>query len=92
MNASRESIKPDAPIETLNVVLIDEIVLDDVLDWVSGCEFCDDDAMIPFDYLLDAVTDSDPTTTEYLMCRIETCPFCLGQVTEKTRVTVTSKL
>ena len=91
MKVSRALVKSKPPIEKLNVFLVDEAVLDDAVDWVSGCESCDDNALIPFDYLLDVVTDSDPTTTEYLMCRLETCPFCLGQLTEKTRVTVRSK-
>ena len=91
MRVSRASLKSKPPIETLNVVLIEEAVLDDVVEWVSGCDSCDDNAKIPFDYLLDVATDCDPTITEYLMCRLETCPFCLGPITEKTRVTVTGK-
>ncbi len=91
MKVSRESVKTKPSIEKLHVVLIEQAVLDDVVEWVAGCESCDDNAVLPFDYLLDVVTDCDPTVTEYLMCRLETCPFCLSKITEKTRVSVRSR-
>ena len=88
MKVSRAMVKSKPPIDRLNVVLIDEAILDEAVDWVCGCDACDDHALIPFDYLLDLITECDPTITEYLMCRVETCPFCLGELTEKTRVTL----
>ena len=52
--------------EDLDIVLIDETVLLEALEWVSGCENCAEDAFTTFDCLLDAITGCDPTITEYV--------------------------
>jgi len=75
-------------VQDLNVKLIDESVLIETLRWVSGCERCAVNAVIGFDYLLDALTGADPTTTEYIMCRPIRCPKCSGPITEKTHVSI----
>ncbi len=74
--------------EDLAIVLIDETVLLEALEWVSGCENCAEDAFTTLDCLFDAITGCDPTITEYVMWRPGTCPHCSGEVTEKTHVAV----
>ena len=75
-------------IEDLDIVLIEEPILSEALEWVSGCENCAENAFTTFDYLLDAVTGCDPIVTEYMMWRPGLCPQCAGDVTEKTHVGV----
>jgi hypothetical protein len=41
---------------------------------------------MPFDWVLDQVTGSDPTVTDYVLAESGTCPRCRGPVTEKTLV------
>jgi len=77
-----------ACIEEINIVLVGETLLRRSERWVSGCEQCSEIAPITFDYLLDALTNYDPKKTEYLMCRVARCPSCLGEITEKTLVSV----
>jgi len=81
----------DAPgslgeLEQLLVVLIDETTVIQVLAVVGGCERCSENATLPFDYLLDGFTGSDPTVTEYMMHKPGKCPNCNEPITEKTLV------
>ena len=78
--------KPD--VEHTNVVLVDQTVLERALECVSGCELCCDDALIPFDRILDVITGSDPGHTEYILPEIPQCPFCLGELREKTSIKI----
>ena len=55
---------------------------------ISGCAQCSHGAELTFDYILDEVTNCDPTLTEYVICRPAKCPRCHGDVTEKTLVTM----
>jgi hypothetical protein len=75
-------------IEATNIVLIDEATVAETEQWVAACEHCAENVSIAFDYILDAITGSDPESTEYLMCRTGRCPFCSGAITEKTLVAV----
>jgi succinate dehydrogenase/fumarate reductase-like Fe-S protein len=82
-------IKPVAgTIEDINIVLVGEALLSEVEQWLSACERCVDNAVITLDYVLDALTGSDPQVTEYMMCRPTHCPACSSQINEKTRVAV----
>src|SRR2546426_238915 len=74
------------PIEEINLVLVDGPTVDEAESFISACEGCDEDAEISFDYLLDDLTASDPTRTEYLMYRPARCPRCQAEVTEKTLI------
>jgi hypothetical protein len=82
--------EPDAlvigSLELTNIVLLSESQIIEAEDFVVGCERCVNDAEISFDYLLDALTGSDPSNTEYLMPRPARCPHCLCDVNEKTLV------
>jgi hypothetical protein len=75
-------------LEEVDIVLIDEEVLAEVEQWVSGCQHCADNAATPLDYVLDAVTGCDPTVSTYLMRRPVRCQTCSGWLTEKTLVAV----
>ena len=71
------------------VVLVNEDLLSEAQAFISGCEHCcDASAEIAFDYILDALTECDPTITEYVLCRTAQCPRCHHEVTEKTLVSV----
>jgi hypothetical protein len=75
-------------VEEVNIVLIDEAMVAEAEEWLTGCEVCADNAVIALDYLLDALTAYDPSITEYVMCRPACCPFCAAEVTEKTLIIV----
>lgn len=79
--------RTNVSIEDVNILLLDAPILFEALQWVTGCEQCSPNAMISFDYIVDATTGADPTTTEYLMCQPLKCPCCSGKITEKTRIT-----
>ncbi|SRR5213593_1832376 len=74
------------PIEEINLMLVDGPTVDEAESFITGCEGCDEDAEISFDYLLDDLTGADPTRTEYLMYRPARCPRCQAEVTEKTLI------
>jgi hypothetical protein len=44
------------------------------------------DAEIPFDNLLDQVTGSDPSVTDYLLEEPAKCPRCRHDILEKTLI------
>lgn len=53
--------------EQQNVVLIDAVTLGEAERRIESCEHCnEDDAQIPFDNVLDRVTGSDPSVTDYI--------------------------
>jgi hypothetical protein len=57
------------------------------IKFVKSCEQCNPaDAEIPFDHLLDRVTGSDPSVTDYILAEPARCPRCKGAVMEKTLV------
>jgi hypothetical protein len=77
----------EPPLADTEIVFVDDDVLLEAQDLMTGCERCADYAEIACDYLLDALTGSDPTKTEYLLPRPAHCPHCSAEVTEKTLVT-----
>ena len=70
--------------EETNVVLVDEHVIAEAEACLTGCEHCVANTETTFDYILDAVTEFDPTMTEYVLCTPAKCPRCGHAVTEKT--------
>jgi hypothetical protein len=53
----------DPPVELQNVVLVDARTLRQAEKLIIGCEGCSpDDADLPFDNVLDRVTDNDPAS------------------------------
>jgi hypothetical protein len=53
--------------EQQNVVLIDSATLQKAQRMITGCEACSEDAEIPFDNILDRLTGSDPSVTDYFL-------------------------
>ncbi len=54
---------------------------------IDGCEHChDDDADIPFDWILDRVTGRSGATTDYILTEPARCPTCKHGINEKTLV------
>jgi hypothetical protein len=53
--------------EEQNVVLIDAATLQKAQRMIAGCEACSEDAEIPFDNILDRLTGSGPSVTDYML-------------------------
>jgi hypothetical protein len=66
--------------EEQNVVLVKAARLREAEKLIDSCEHCNpDDAEIPFDYILDQVTGSDPSVTDYILESPARCPNCPAQ-------------
>jgi hypothetical protein len=51
---------------------------------IHGCEYChEDDADIPFDWILDKITGRSGATTDYIMTEPAGCRACKHEITEK---------
>ena len=72
----------------IDVAFVDEPLVFGAEEYVSSCQHCNEAAIIPFDYVLDALTGCEPHLTEYLMYRVAQCPSCAAQINEKTLVAV----
>jgi hypothetical protein len=58
-------------------VLVDETTLSQAEKLIESCEYCNEEgAEIPFDNILDRVTGSDPTVTDYILEEAAKCPNC----------------
>jgi hypothetical protein len=69
------------------VILVDASILRKAERLIESCEHCnEDDAQIPFDNILDRVTGSDPSVTDYILAEPAKCPRCRRLVFEKTLV------
>src|SRR5262249_17927668 len=54
---------------------------------IESCEYCNPlGAEIPFDNILDRVTGSDPSVTDYILEEAAKCPNCRREILEKTLV------
>jgi len=53
---------------------------------IAGCEACSEDAEIPFDNILDRLTGSDPSVTDYVLEGPVRCLQCGAEINEKTLV------
>jgi hypothetical protein len=53
---------------------------------INGCESCVETAELPFDYILDALTGSDPSVTDYVLEVPARCLQCGAEINEKTLV------
>src|SRR5262245_55053295 len=68
-----------------NVVLINTTTLHEAESQIESCEHCNPDgAEIPFDNILDRVTGSDPSVTDYILEAPAKCPNCCREILEKT--------
>ena len=68
------------------VVLVDADLLRRAEQVVESCENCNPDAAFPFDAVLDWLTRSDPSVTDYILELPAKCPNCGREVFEKTLV------
>ena len=73
--------------EKQNVRLIESRTLHEAERLIASCEYCNPaGAEIPFDYILDRITDSDPSVTDYILEEPAKCPLCGHDILEKTLV------
>ena len=73
--------------EEQNIVLVAVETLRKAERFIESCEFCNPDVPdIAFDHILDEITGSDPTVTDYLLERPARCPHCHRNIIEKTLV------
>jgi uncharacterized protein with PIN domain len=69
------------------VVLIDATTVHKAEQLIESCEHCNGEgAKIPFDNILDRVTGSDPSVTDYILESPATCPNCRREILEKALV------
>ena len=68
-------------------VLIEAAMLSEGERLIESCEHCNPDgAEIPFDNILDRVTGSDPSVTDYILETPAKCPQCRREILEKTLI------
>jgi hypothetical protein len=72
--------------EDQKVVLIDAPILRKAERLIESCEHCNPVAEIPFDWILDRVTGSDPSVTDYILEQLGQCPNCRHDILEKTLI------
>jgi len=66
------------------VVPIDGATLHKAERLIESCEYYNEEgAQIPFDNVLDRVTGSDPSVTDYILEEPAKCPNCRCEVLEK---------
>ena len=69
------------------VVLSDAATLRKAEQLIESCEHCNrEGAEIPLDNILDRVTGSDPSVTDYILEIPAKCPNCRREILEKTLV------
>ena len=73
--------------EQQNVVLVNAGTVFIAQRLIVSCEHCNpEEAEIPFDHILDRVTGSDPSVTDYILEVPAKCQRCFHAVGEKTLV------
>jgi uncharacterized protein with PIN domain len=73
--------------EQQNVMLIKTATLHEATRLIESCEHCNaEGAEIPFDVILDRITDSDPSVTDNVLEQAAKCPHCRREILEKTLV------
>ncbi len=73
--------------EQQHAVLISTAILREAERMIESCEHCNPEgAEIPFDNILDRVTGSDPSVTDYILEAPAKCPSCKRDILEKTLV------
>jgi len=70
----------------INVVALSAATIRRAQEAISSCEACNNDAELPFDWILDEVTGRDGSSTDYFLTEPAKCPRCGGSVIEKTLV------
>jgi hypothetical protein len=71
------------------IVLVEIADVKEAESLVLCCEHCGPDvANLPFDIIVDILSESDPATTDYVLERPATCPRCGHEILEKTLVAI----
>ena len=71
--------------EEQNVVLVGAATLREAEKLIESCGYCNPDgAEIPFDNILDRVTGSDPSVTDYVLEAPAKCPTRRRKILEET--------
>jgi hypothetical protein len=65
--------------------LIDSATLQKAQRMIAACEGCSETAQTPFDYILDELTGSDPSLTDYVLEVPARCLKCGAGITERLR-------
>jgi hypothetical protein len=73
----------------LKIIFIDPATLSEARNFISGCDHCAWTSEMTFRQLLDALTGSDPATTEYVIRVAATCPSCDCEITEDSFIIAT---
>jgi hypothetical protein len=68
------------------VVLNHRAMLRNAERLIESCEHCNRDVEIPFDNILDRLSASDPSVTDYLLEAPAKCPNCRRDLFENTLV------
>jgi hypothetical protein len=72
--------------EQRNVALIDAPTVQKAQRIIIACETCSEAAETLFESVLDNLTSSDPTITDYILEIPARCPQCAAEINEKTLV------
>jgi hypothetical protein len=68
-------------------VLVEQATVRAAEKLIESCEHCNpESAEIPFDNVLDRVTGSDPSVTDYVLESAAKCPNCRREILEETLV------
>jgi DNA-binding NarL/FixJ family response regulator len=76
----------DQSLERQNLVFIEGETLRKAEQLILSCEGCNSAAEIPFCEILDRLTGSDPSVTDYILQKPGCCPKCFRAITEITFV------
>jgi hypothetical protein len=67
----------------IELVPLDAEVIRRAEKLIEGCEYChEDDADVPFDWILDRVTGKSGATTDYILADPARYPTCKHEITE----------
>ena len=68
-------------------MLVETATLGEAERLIESCDHCNEEgAEIPFDDILDRVTGSDPSVTDYILEAPAKCPNCRREIFEKTLI------
>jgi hypothetical protein len=67
-------------------VLVDSTTTRRAEKLIESCEYCNPDAEIPFDWILDYVTGTDSAVSNYILEQPVKCPKCRREVLERTLI------
>lgn len=76
----------DMSTHTSTLVAVSRYTLLRARQEIVGCEACTEQAMVPFSWVLDRVTDGIGAGTEYIMSEAVRCPRCTRPVFEATLI------